>query len=526
MFIFVSTFKLHSMKLLLLILPFISLFALSQGDVFSRDYDYYLASSTSKHNYFANGDRISVFSTVTNDINFNEINLITILRKNATTGQTSQFDLVLEDFHSSIIYGIITYSDNSYLIAIQDFANDVNQILLKFSANNSLLWKERIFVSTITSTYKDNEILDNGQGGAYLMISDGESSGIININENGQIQWAKSIVGENSSGKSPGFSICKNASGGVNGTLKDESYQCVFSLDNNGNEIWSKSHVDMQYRWPVRIQQTNDSGFIVGGTFYDFLNNQHYPYINKYSSNGTVQFAKKINLLSSELCDIQQDSNGEYYILISYGNNIIISKINEQGIVTDSRIENSNVEILNSRFINQPNNLEFNVFINGDVTFNQAIVNFDGDLSSLCYFESYPNVTTSNDSEFLNAIVNTGVNINTITPQIFNDITVAFPSISLIYSADYCSFLGTPETLLDETISIYPNPTSNNLTIDLDGQIFNDIRLHELNGKFVKSICVECSGQITESLESIDKGVYFLHFNKEDALITKKIVIN
>lgn len=509
------------MRLLLLLLPFIPLFSISQSDVFYRDQDYYLSSRPSKHNYFANGDRISVFGSMNDGID-----LITILRKDVTTGQTSQFDVVLEEFYASNIYGIVTYSDNSYLIAIQDLTNDVSQILLKFSANNTLQWKERIFVSTITTPYNDNEILDNGQGGAYLMISEGESSGIININSNGQIQWAKSIIGGNSSGKSPGFSICKNASGGVNGTLKDESYQCIFSLDNNGNEIWSKSHVDMKYRWPVRIIQTNDGGFIVGGTFYDVLNNQHYPYFNKYSSNGTVQFAKKINLLSSELCDIQQDSNGEYYILTSYGNNITITKIDNQGIVTDSRIENSNVEILYTRFINQPNNLGFNVLVHDEVSYNQAIIDFNGDLSSLCFSETFPNVTTSNDSEFLNAIVNTGVNINTITPQIFNDFTVTFPSLSIINTEEYCSFLGVSETLLDETISIYPNPTSNNLTIDLDGQIFNDIRLHDLNGKFVKSICVNCSGQITESLESIDKGVYFLHFNKENELITKKIVIN
>ncbi len=509
------------MRLLLLLLPFIPLFSISQSDVFYRDQDFYLTSYPSKHNYFANGDRISVFGSTTDGYN-----LITILKKDAVNGQTSQFDVVLEEFYASNIYGIVTYSDGSYLIAIQDLTSDVSQILLKFSANNTLQWKERIYISTIISPYNVNEIIDNGQGGAFLMISEGESSGIININSNGQIQWAKSIVGGNSSGKSPGFSICKNASGGVNGTLKDESYQCMFSLDNNGNEIWSKSHVDMQYRWPLRIIQTNDGGFLVGGTFYDVLNNQHYPYFNKYSSIGTLQFAKKINLLSSELCDIQQSSNGDYYILTSYGNNIIMTKIDGQGIVTDSRILDSNVEIMHTRFINQPNNLEFNVLVNDEVSYNLALIDFEGDLNSLCFSETYPNVVSSNDEDFLNAIVNTGVNINTLTPQIFSEFTLTFPSISIINTEDYCTFLGDSETLNDKTISIYPNPTSNFLTIDLEQQIFNDIRLHDLNGKFIKSICVNCSGQITESLESIDKGVYFLHFKKEHELITKKIVVN
>lgn len=503
------------MRLLLLLLPFIPLFSISQSDVFYRDQDFYLASYPSKHNYFANGDRISVFGSTTDGYN-----LITILKKDAINGQTSQFDVVLEEFYGSNIYGIVTYSDGSYLIAIQDIDTTVSQILLKFSASNTLQWKERI-VSLGYGPYYYNEILDNGQGGAFLMISDGEYSGIININSNGQIQWAKTIIGGNSSGKSPGFSICKNASGGVNGTLKDESYQCIFSLDNNGNEIWSKSHVDMKYRWPERIIQTNDGGFVVAGTFDDALSGQINPYITKYSANGTVQFAKKINLYTNEFCDIQQATNGAYYLLSSDYLSLIMTKIDEFGNVTDSRIQEIMLEPKSTKFINQPNELAFNF-----VSDNHAIIDFDGDLNNLCSYTDYPNVVSTNDEDFLNAIVNTGVNINTLTTQILNDFTLTFPSISIINTEDYCSSLGSPETLLDENISIYPNPTSNFLTIDLEEQIFNDIHLYDLNGKLIKSICANCSGQITESLESVDKGVYFLHFKKEHELITNKIVIN
>jgi len=507
------------MKSLLLLLSFIPLFLFSQSEVFYTDIN--LNNIPSRHNYFPNGDRISVFGSTTAGSD-----LISILKKDATNGLITQTDVILEEFIGSTIYGIVTYNDNSYLIALQHQGSNVSQILLKFSANNTLQWKERIFIPNFTQPYYYNEILDNGQGGAFLMVSESEYAGIININSNGQIQWAQSIVGQNSNGKSPGFSICKNASGGVNGTLKDESYQCVFSLDNNGNEIWSKSHVDMQYRWPKRILQTNDGGFLVAGTFYDYMNNQQNPYITKYTSNGTVQYAKKLNLFTNELWDVQQTLTSEIFILAGSSDNvenIIMIKLDEFANVLDSRIQNNIKESIHTRFINQVNSLGFDAYVNDNVSNPLAFIDFDGDLNSLCTSFTLPDVTSTNDDDFLNAIVNTGININTLYPQLLNDFTLSYPTPYIINTEDYCSYLANPEIASEDVISVYPNPTEDFVTLNMTAANAT-IEVVDAQGKILQTSTVDNGG--TLSLASYETGMYILRVTTENGTSIERISKN
>jgi hypothetical protein len=506
----------------LLLLCLISVPTYSQSEVYHRELDYQLDNSLVKHNLFPNGDRISVFTSTANGSD-----LLSILKKNELTGQTSQTDVLIDEFIYSTVFGVITYSDNSYLIALQHQGSNVSQILLKFASDNSLLWKERIFLPNATQPYYYNEVLDNGQGGAYMMISEAEFSGILNINSDGSILWGKSITGTNSNGKSPGFSICRNNSGGVNGTLKDESYQCVFSLNDQGAEIWSKSHVDWLYRWPKRIIQTNNSKYITGGTLYDDLNSIIYPYVTIYSSVGEIELAKKINLLNYELWDIQESSDGSLYALVgeSTSNTFGIVKMDANLNVLTTKMLNNTFVFDENKFINQQNNLGLDVRLSAE--WHHTYIDFNGDLNALCGTIEFNGVYSVDDTDLLQSTISEGILINNLSPQILNDFTITFPPIDEIIIEDLCNYVNLNEIpLVTESITIYPNPASDYFILDLHDKTYTEINLHDLNGKPVKAICTSCSGTFDYEIDELKQGVYFVSFKNDQETIIEKIIIH
>lgn len=79
-------------------------------------------------------------------------------------------------------------------------------------------------------------------------------------------------------------------------------------------------------------------------------------------------------------------------------------------------------------------------------------------------------------------------------------------------------------------INTYPNPTSDNITIELYAQKVSTIKLQlvDLTGKLIKEINVgEIQGNYkhTISTTGISKGIYFLKVTANDAVETKKIII-
>lgn len=79
-------------------------------------------------------------------------------------------------------------------------------------------------------------------------------------------------------------------------------------------------------------------------------------------------------------------------------------------------------------------------------------------------------------------------------------------------------------------INTYPNPTSDNINVELYAQKVSTIKLQlvDLTGKLIKEINVgEVQGNYKHTINTtgISKGVYFLKVTANDAVETKKIII-
>ncbi len=87
-----------------------------------------------------------------------------------------------------------------------------------------------------------------------------------------------------------------------------------------------------------------------------------------------------------------------------------------------------------------------------------------------------------------------------------------------------CDVVGVEE--LDQTyhqLTIYPNPTSGQLTIDLNNSEEETVFIYDLNGKFLFS--QELSGKTNINVSFLNEGIYNLTIKIGDNTLNKKLVI-
>lgn len=89
------------------------------------------------------------------------------------------------------------------------------------------------------------------------------------------------------------------------------------------------------------------------------------------------------------------------------------------------------------------------------------------------------------------------------------------------YGFDNCNFQLSSPNLDKELISIFPNPTSEIITIENDRPI--KVRLKDINGKILSNH-ISFSGSLQINLSNYSEGIYFISIEDETSIITKKIV--
>ncbi|NQZ38266.1 MAG: T9SS type A sorting domain-containing protein [Crocinitomicaceae bacterium] len=86
--------------------------------------------------------------------------------------------------------------------------------------------------------------------------------------------------------------------------------------------------------------------------------------------------------------------------------------------------------------------------------------------------------------------------------------------------------VGIENKLLGLNVSVYPNPTSGNVTIDLGKEYVNvDITLMDITGKVVSTSSYSATDKVLVNIEGT-AGVYFLNIQSEDKGITVKLLKN
>lgn len=89
---------------------------------------------------------------------------------------------------------------------------------------------------------------------------------------------------------------------------------------------------------------------------------------------------------------------------------------------------------------------------------------------------------------------------------------------------DNCSTVGLQQIHIDDKIKIFPNPSNNNLKIDVQNDVrIENIELFDINGKKVKTY-----NNIDRNLNisGFSTGTYFLRLSTSEGGLTKKVIID
>ena len=74
-----------------------------------------------------------------------------------------------------------------------------------------------------------------------------------------------------------------------------------------------------------------------------------------------------------------------------------------------------------------------------------------------------------------------------------------------------------------QQVSIYPNPTSGNVTLDLSGLNAKTVELFSMNGQLLNTV-VPTDETMTLSLSQYAAGIYFVRIHSDNGVTTQKIV--
>ena len=91
---------------------------------------------------------------------------------------------------------------------------------------------------------------------------------------------------------------------------------------------------------------------------------------------------------------------------------------------------------------------------------------------------------------------------------------------STTYAEDCGYVLSLNDELLTQSISLYPNPVTNILTIDSEIPLVK-VEIYSMLGKKIKEVK---SNFKSISLENISKGIYLVNIHSKDGFIVKKVI--
>jgi len=222
-------------------------------------------------------------------------------------------------------YSIKQTSDGGYIVAgwTDSFgAGNMDFYLIKTNANGDALWSK-----TYGGIGNDEGLsIDTTSGGGYIIAGWTDSFGagsadvyLIRTDGGGNISWSRTFGGTGWDGAS---SIQQTSDGGyiVGGSTNSYGAGSVdvylIKLDAFANTLWTKTFGGTGVDYVTALQQTSDGGYILAGTTNSFGTVYQDIYIIKTNVNGDTLWSKTYWGTANDESgySVQQTSDGGYII--------------------------------------------------------------------------------------------------------------------------------------------------------------------------------------------------------------------
>lgn len=459
---------------------------------------------------------------------------------------------------SSAEYGIkiIQTSDNGYIAVGETQSNDFDAennhshygdaFIVKLSMNFNTEWIKCIggsnddYTNTVIQTSDNGYILsgstDSNDGDVsghhnsspYLFSSDGW---IVKVDSLGEIEWQKCYGGTNEDifnkiiQTNDGGYICSGYSNSNDGDVINPEMinkGWLLKIDSLGSVEWSKCYGDTLESKFYDIIQTNDGGYLLTGKKY--YNDFNVPnIIIKINNNGDIYWQLEYGSSFEKIYSIKQLSDGSY---IGVGQTVDSISTFFIGLVL--KISNSGV----LDWVQQGTNY-WGCYTSVEVVTDSSFV-----------IGGYGNNNANSSTDFLLLKMSNEGNIiweqyyggiNTEKLYSFQQTSDQGYILTGITSSDWTGYHGgydlwivklSPETGISENnqiinFQIYPNPTQDNLTVNVDPSLLNQpYQIFSITGQLL------LSGKLTSEtseivLNSISEGVYLLQIGNQSKKFVK-----
>jgi hypothetical protein len=219
---------------------------------------------------------------------------------------------------------LIQTSDGGYAIAGFTYsfgAVETDVYVVKLDAHGNLQWTRTIGGENKDMGLSLIQTSDGGYAIAGFTPSFGAGGGdvyVVKLNANGNLQWTKTIGGEN---WEVGHSLIQTSDGGYAiagftssfGAGEDDVY--VVKLDANGNLQWTKTIGGPESEEGHSLIQTSDGGFAITGYTKSFGAREWDVYVVKLDAHGNLQWTKTIGGKKEDMGNsLIQTSDGGFAI--------------------------------------------------------------------------------------------------------------------------------------------------------------------------------------------------------------------
>lgn len=425
-------------------------------------------------------------------------------------------------------YSIKETSDGGFIISgltLNAGAFLIESYLIKTNSVGDTLWTKRYSTTNDFIAYSVEQTTDGGFIiGADLHATGGVS--LLRTDSIGNILWSKGYGG---TGYDEGRYAHQTADGGFIVTGISGSFGAtnnnvyLLKTDSLGNPVWSKTYDAGNAEGGLFVQQTSDKGYIVKGYSNIFTFNN---YLIKTDSSGNLVWSKVFDGGSPQIgWSVKQTLDGGY--ILSGGSSNYGSGNGDAGLIKTDSIGN----IIWSKVL--------------DVFYGDAIIfaeqSNDGGYIAVGYnydsTQSYIYLIKTDSLGFagcneINAPTNVtspATVVNTVTSFVNNVIFMVDNRGFVVKSGgvitDLCS-LTINESLEKNSISIFPNPATDVLSISFSGESLNyQLEISNIFGEIVVNNIIYSGITNKINLSAVYSGIYFVKVFDDENSYCKKLII-
>ncbi|PCI93602.1 MAG: secretion protein [Flavobacteriales bacterium] len=502
--------------------------------------------------------------------------LLIIFLSNLSIAQSIQWQKSLGGTNNERANRVKQTTDGGYIIAGESYSNDgdvsgnhgvQDAWIVKLTNIGGISWQKSLGGTGDERITSIQQTMDGG----YIVAgetnsNDGDISGnnglrdywIVKLTSLGIITWQKSLGG---SSFDHGYNIQQTTDGGYIVTGNSSSNDgdvtgnhgsvdgWIVKLTSTGNITWEKSFGGSSADYLTRIQQTSDGGYVALGSSFSnngdvTVNNGSIDYwVIKLTSNGNITWEKSLGGTNSDLgSSIKQTTDGGYIVTGSSDSNdgditgnkggfdVWAVKLTSTGIIswqkslggTGDDYGVSIQQTIDGKYIIAA----YSNSLDGDVTGNHGLNDYWLVKLTTTGVIDWQKSLGGGAEEWANHIQQTtdgGYIVVGFSDSNDGDVSGNHAGTEDFWVVKLFATVGLKEYNLSN-ISLYPNPTTENITIDL-GEIKQNVKATLTNslGQVILSKNYTSTNIINLDIDA-PSGIYFLHLEIDGEVITKKII--